>query len=177
MDASSFRTNSVSHLWCVVQRFLSASDQGGMAATGAVAAALGLSGAAAGMVAMSMEEMKEPVSKVSFDVGGRHVEALLWNWPFKEGDEVQVVAEPTKGGVYIGFAVLDPKEKIIVLYPHVSAGGRAHWKNVFKISSMVTSVIIFLMLAFMVVAYTFSKEMAASTLDRNTNGCEVIQAT
>ncbi|AXQ08857.1 putative type VI secretion system effector [Xanthomonas oryzae] len=139
--------------------FFSASDQGGMAATGAVAAALGLSGAAAGMVAMSMEEMKEPVSKVSFDVGGRHVEALLWNWPFKEGDEVQVVAEPTKGGGYIGFAVLDPKEKIIVLYPHVSAGGRAHWKNVFKISSMVTSVIIFLMLAFMVVAYTFSKEM------------------
>ncbi|WP_241243217.1 hypothetical protein [Xanthomonas oryzae] len=25
MDASSFRTNSVSHLWCVVQRFLSGS--------------------------------------------------------------------------------------------------------------------------------------------------------
>ncbi|AXQ10776.1 hypothetical protein BCR61_21560 [Xanthomonas oryzae pv. oryzae] len=25
MDASSFRTNSVSHLWCVVQRFLSRS--------------------------------------------------------------------------------------------------------------------------------------------------------
>ncbi|AOD15800.1 putative type VI secretion system effector [Xanthomonas fragariae] len=114
--------------------FFRAGDREGMAATGVAAAALGLSGAAAGMVTMSMEEMSEPVSQVSFDLDGKHVEALLWNWPFKDGDEVQAVVEPAPDGGYTGFAVLDPKEKIIVLYPHVSAGVRAHWKNVFKFS-------------------------------------------
>jgi len=118
--------------------FFRAGDREGMAATGVAAAALGLSGAAAGMAAMSMEEMSEPVCQVSFDIDGKHVEALLWNWPFKEGDEVQAVVEPSSSGDFTGFAVLDPKEQIIVLYPHVSAGGRSHWKNVIRLSAMVS---------------------------------------
>ncbi|AKO04471.1 putative type VI secretion system effector [Xanthomonas oryzae pv. oryzicola] len=119
-------TNTVSDV------FFRAGDSEGMAATGAVAAALGESGLAAGMVAMSTEEMKDQVCLVSFDIDGKHVEGMLWNWPFKDGDEVQAVVEPGKAGNYIGFAVSDPKEKIIVLYPHVSAGTAAHWKNVAK---------------------------------------------
>ncbi|MGS0579391.1 putative type VI secretion system effector [Xanthomonas oryzae pv. oryzicola] len=116
--------------------FFRDNDRDGMAATGAVAAALGLSGAAAGMVASSMDEMKEPVCKVNFDLNKMHVEALLWSWPFSEGDEVQAVVEPALGGGYTAFAVLDPKDKIIALYPHVSAGSHAHWKNVLKIASL-----------------------------------------
>ncbi|WP_256723070.1 putative type VI secretion system effector, partial [Xanthomonas oryzae] len=112
--------------------FFRAGDREGMAATGAAAAALGLSGAAAGMVAMSMEEMSEPVSQVSFELDGILVNALLWNWPFKEGDEVKAVVERGLNGEYLGFAVLDPKERVIVLYPHVSAGSTAHWKGVIK---------------------------------------------
>ncbi|UNE64486.1 putative type VI secretion system effector [Xanthomonas oryzae] len=110
-------------------------DREGMAATGAVAAALGLSGAAAGMVAMSLDEMSEPVSQVSFDFGDKHIKALLWNWPFKDGDEVQVVAELNSDGSYTGFAVSEPREKIIVLYPHVSAGGRAHWTRILRFAA------------------------------------------
>ncbi|QBG94824.1 hypothetical protein EYC55_04070 [Xanthomonas oryzae] len=112
--------------------FFRAGDREGMAATGAAAAALGLSGAAAGMVAMSMEEMSEPVSQVSFELENIRVNALLWNWPFKEGDEVKAVVERGADGEYLGFAVLDPKERVIVLYPHVSAGSMAHWKGVIK---------------------------------------------
>ncbi|OLK01374.1 hypothetical protein IXO222_04905, partial [Xanthomonas oryzae pv. oryzae] len=112
--------------------FFRAGDSEGMAATGALAAALGESGLAAGMVAMSTEEMKDQVCLVIFDIDGKHVEGMLWNWPFKDGDEVQAVVEPGKAGNYIGFAVSDPKEKIIALYPHVSAGAAAHWKNVAK---------------------------------------------
>ena len=113
--------------------FFRQGDREGMAATGALAAAMGLSGMAAGMVAMSAEETREPVTKVSFDLDGKAVEALLWNWPFKEGDQVEVVAE-LSADKFIGFAVLDSKEKIIVLYPHLSAGNLAHWKGVIKIS-------------------------------------------
>ncbi|MGX8280283.1 hypothetical protein ACWM4H_00030 [Xanthomonas oryzae pv. oryzae] len=64
--------------------FFRDNDREGMAATGAIAAALGLSGTAAGMVASSMDEMKEPVCKVNFDLNEMHVQALLWNWPFRE---------------------------------------------------------------------------------------------
>ncbi|WP_434031761.1 putative type VI secretion system effector [[Pseudomonas] boreopolis] len=117
-----------------------------MAATGALAAAMGLSGMAAGMAAMSVEEMSEPVTKASFDLDGKHVDALLWNWPFKEGDEIQVVAEPTNDGRYTGFAVLDPKERIIVLYPHVSAGSKVHWKSVSKISLLSGGIGVFITL-------------------------------
>ncbi|MBA8680781.1 putative type VI secretion system effector [Stenotrophomonas tumulicola] len=134
--------------------FFRAGDREGMAATGVAAAALGLSGAAAGMVAMSMEEMSEPVSQVSFDIDGKHVEALLWNWPFKEEDEVQVVVEPSPSGSYTGFAVLDPREQIIVLYPHVSAGGVAHWKNVIRLSSLVSAaLVVFIYLLVMAITY------------------------
>ncbi|WDN15997.1 putative type VI secretion system effector [Xanthomonas oryzae] len=121
--------------------FFRQDDSEGMAATGVVAAALGLSGAAAGMVAMSLDETKEPVFQVSFELGDKHVEGMLWNWPFKEGDEVRAVVEPALNGGYICFAVLDPREKIISLYPHVSAGGRAHWLGVFKLSANVSILI------------------------------------
>ncbi|WP_341809670.1 putative type VI secretion system effector [Xanthomonas oryzae pv. oryzicola] len=116
--------------------FFRDNDREGMAATGAIAAALGLSGAAAGMVASSMDEMKEPVCKVNFDLNEKHVQALLWNWPFSEGDEVRAVVEPAPSGGYTAFAVLDPNDKVIVLYPHVSAGSHAHWNNVLKIASL-----------------------------------------
>lgn len=65
---------------------------------------------------MSMDEMKEPVCQVSFDIESKHVEAILWNWPFKEGDEVQAVVEQSSANSYNCFAVLDPKECIIALY-------------------------------------------------------------
>lgn len=82
--------------------FFRRDDSERIAATGVVAAALGLSGAAAGMAAMSMDEAKEPVCQVSFDLGDKHVEGMLWDWPFKEGDEVQVVVEPAlAGGLYL----------------------------------------------------------------------------
>ncbi|WP_133265305.1 putative type VI secretion system effector [Xanthomonas oryzae] len=116
--------------------FFRDNDREGMAATGAIAAALGLSGTAAGMVASSMDEMKEPVCKVNFDLNEMHVQALLWNWPFSEGDEVRAVVEPAPSGGYTAFAVLDPNDKVIVLYPHVSAGSHAQWKNVLKIASL-----------------------------------------
>ncbi|PPV04057.1 putative membrane protein [Xanthomonas bromi] len=89
--------------------------------------------ATACLAAMPMEDKSEPVCQVSFELDGKNVVALLWNWPFKEGDEVKAVVEPVKGFGYIAFAVLDTKENIIVLYPHVSMGrGRAHWVHVYK---------------------------------------------
>ncbi|PPV04056.1 hypothetical protein XBLMG947_4181 [Xanthomonas bromi] len=133
--------------------FFRTGDREGIAATGVAAAALGESGLAAGMAAMSTEEMKDQVCLVSFDLDGKHVEGMLWNWPFKDGDEVQAVVEPGVSGNYIGFAVLDPKERIVALYPHVSAGAAAHWKNVAKYVAYAALILNMVLVLFMFLLY------------------------
>lgn len=113
-------------------------DSEGMAATGAFAAALGLSGPAAGMAMMSAEEMEEPVTKVEFRLGEMAVEGLLWNWPFNEGDIVRVVGTRNSEGRFFAISVLDEQKRLIVSYPHVSAGTIAHWIVVLKLSLLIS---------------------------------------
>jgi len=109
-------------------------DGEAMAATGAFAAALGLSGPAAGMAMMSAEEMAEPVTKVEFRLGDLAVEGILWNWPFSEGDLVRVVGTRGREGKFFAISVLDEEKRLIVSYPHVSSGTLAHWIVVLKLS-------------------------------------------
>ncbi len=112
------------------------SDPSGIAATGAIAAALGLSGPAAGMAMMSAEEMAEPVTRVEFRLGETKVEGLLWNWPFGEGDRVKVVGKRGEDGKFFALSVLDENKRLIVSYPHVSSGSWAHWIGVMKYTLM-----------------------------------------
>jgi hypothetical protein len=123
-------------------------DREGMAATGVIAAAMGLSGAAAHMAASSMEEMEEPVAKVSFELSGQPVEGLLWRWPFKEGDQLTAIGNRVPGGGFVALAVMNEADRIITLYPHVSAGRHAHWWRVFRYSFSVSVLAIFVALAF-----------------------------
>lgn len=95
-------------------------------AAGALAAAGGLSGIAAGMVEMSMDEMKEIAFGVSFEIDGKSVRGVLWNCFFDDGDEVEVVAEPL-GDHWNAFAVARPSDRIIALFPHVVSGTLAHY--------------------------------------------------
>ncbi|MGA6179497.1 putative type VI secretion system effector [Stenotrophomonas sp. NPDC077421] len=109
-------------------------DREGMAATGIIAAAMGLSGAAAYMAASSVEDMEEPVAKVSVELSGQPVEGLLWRWPFKEGDQLTAIGNRVPGGGFVALAVMNEAERIIALYPHVSAGSHAHWWRVLRYS-------------------------------------------
>lgn len=118
--------------------FWRSGDREGMAATGAFAAALGLSGPAASMAMMSSEEMEEPVVRVEFRLDDLIVKGLLWNWPYKEGDLVRVVGSRNPDGVFVAFSVLDERKRLIVSYPHVSAGSRAHWISVWKYTSLIS---------------------------------------
>lgn len=123
---------------CVKNVFWREGDREGMAATGAFAAALGLSGPAAGMAMMSAEEMEEPVTKVEFRLGEMAVEGLLWNWPFNEGDVVRIVGTRNDKGRFFAISVLDEERRLIVSYPHVSAGTLAHWISVLKFSLIIS---------------------------------------
>lgn len=109
-------------------------DREHMAAAGVIAAALGLSGPSAGMAVMSSEGAQEPVVRVRFMLGELSVCALLWNWPFKEGQKVRVVGKRRPDGTFFAISVLDEDQRLIVSYPHVSAGSASHWLRVFWIS-------------------------------------------
>lgn len=111
-------------------------DREGMAATGTIAAAFGLSGPAASMAMMSAEEMEERVTWVEFRLGAIKVKAMLWNWPFLEGDDVRVVGRHEDDGNFFALSVLQEQSRLIVSYPHVSAGTWAHWMTVAKYSLM-----------------------------------------
>ncbi len=95
---------------------------------GTLAVAAGLSGIAAGMVAISMDEMREAAFGISFEIDGKSVRGVLWDCPFGEEDEVEVVAEKS-GEHWNMFAVARPRDRIISLFPHVVAGEIAHYKS------------------------------------------------
>lgn len=87
---------------------------------------------------MSTDEWHEPVVEAKFVVNGQSVRALLWSFPFREGDDVEVVGE-SLAGEFIAYAVLSPSQRLIALYPHISAGSRAHLLSVLRISALTSS--------------------------------------
>ncbi|WP_242628930.1 putative type VI secretion system effector [Xanthomonas oryzae] len=98
----------------------------------AIGAALAGSGGAVGLA--SMADIKEEATKVTFEMGGRKFSGwLMWS-PFKQGDEVSVVAEKLGNGEYNALAILRPVDRTIALYPHCSRGGRAHFRKAASIS-------------------------------------------
>jgi hypothetical protein len=139
-------------------------DREGMAATGVIAAAMGLSGAAAYMAASSVEDMEEPVAKVSVELSGQPVEGLLWRWSFKEGDQLTAIGNRVPGGGFVALAVMNEADRIITLYPHVSAGRHAHWSRVFRYSFAVGGMFSFLTLFFVCIGLIPMDESDAKQL-------------
>lgn len=132
------RLSSAETIGSTAAIFFGGSDAIGMAATSVLAAASGLSGIAAAMAFMSTEESHEPVVEANFVVNGQSIRALLWSFPFSDGDDIEVVGE-SLAGEFIAYAVLSPSQRLIALYPHVSAGSRAHLLSVVRISALTSS--------------------------------------
>lgn len=117
------------------------------AAAGVIAAAMGLSGLAAGMAMNSSDSMNEYVKKVTFKLDGLRCSAILADWPFEEGGEVKLVCTKAGDGTLVALAVLDESRRIVSLYPHVSAGRFAHRLQVLRYSLWVGTPIAFLTIA------------------------------
>ncbi len=105
-------------------------DQTGMGMVAIAAAALGQSGAAAGTLVQS-SDLEEAAYQVSFTIDGKPASGWLWFSPFKNGDEVDVVAR-WQGDHYEVMAITRPSDRTVALYPHLSRGRKAHWKAVWK---------------------------------------------
>lgn len=121
----------------VVSTLLRQRDRERVAATGALLAAMGFSGPAAAMAMNEVEDMDDPATLASFELNEFSVETLLWNWPFKEGDQLAAAGRDAGDGHFIALAVLHELDRIIVLYPHLSAGHAAHWRKVARLSLLI----------------------------------------
>lgn len=121
-------------------------------ATGIGTVALGLSGMTALAVGMSTAagNSVEEVDKVSFEIDDVQVDGLLWRFPFRENDEVEVVAEKSKLGVTC-FAVRRLEDELVAVYPHCTSGRRAYVKKSVKIcgSLLVIWIVVMTYLFFM----------------------------
>ncbi len=105
-------------------------DQTGMGMIAVAAAVLGQSGAAAGTLVQS-SDLEEAAYQVSFTVDGKPARGWLWFAPFKNGDEVDVVAR-WQDDHYEVMAIARSSDRTVALYPHLSRGRKAHWKAVWK---------------------------------------------
>jgi hypothetical protein len=99
-------------------------DRANMRATSIAAGVAGLGGIAVGLAGASLDT-SDVADLLEFDVDDKPVRAWVWLSAFQDGDEVEVVAEKV-GGVWQGYGIRRPSDKIVALYPHCSRGRKAH---------------------------------------------------
>ena len=109
--------------------FLSDFDRNATGLAAVAAAAAGMSGMGAGLMSLGGEEEEADLVEFTLD-GGERVQGFVWQSPFKEGDEVEVVAQQM-GDVWKAFGIARPGDRIVALHPHCSRGRKAHWRAVF----------------------------------------------
>ena len=107
-----------------------ASDRTNMGATAIAAGLTGLGAVAAGLGAMAMDTTEE-ADLLEFELDGKPIKAWVWVSVFKEGDEVEVVAEPDGDG-WRGYGIRRMSDRIVALHPHCSRGRYAHYKASFS---------------------------------------------
>jgi hypothetical protein len=79
---------------------------------------------------MAMDTTEE-ADLLEFELDGKSVKAWVWISMFKEGDEVEVVAEPDDNG-WLGYGIRRISDRIVALHPHCSRGRYAHYKASFS---------------------------------------------
>lgn len=107
--------------------FFTDGDRLKMGATAVGAGLVGLGGIAVGLSAMAVDTSEE-ADLMEFDLDGEPVKAWVWCSVFKEGDEVEVVAERGEDAWH-GFGILRKRDGIVALHPHCSRGRNAHYRS------------------------------------------------
>lgn len=120
------RIKGLSKKRCRRDFVFTADDRRRMGATAVAAGLAGLGGVAAGLGSMAIDTTEE-ADLLEFEVDGKTVKAWVWISVFKEGDEVEVVAEPGADG-WMGYGIRRVTDQIVALHPHCSRGRFAHYR-------------------------------------------------
>lgn len=75
---------------------------------------------------------EEEADWVEFELDGKQVKGWLWMMPMRNGDTVEVVAEPTGNNQYIAYAVKRDSDDLLAVYPHATAGRKVHYRKSVK---------------------------------------------
>ncbi|MCQ0034440.1 hypothetical protein EFP18_09735 [Burkholderia glumae] len=129
--------------------FFTATDRAKMGTTAIAAGLAGLGGVATGLGGMAMDTTEE-ADLLEFDLDGKQVRAWIWQSVFNEGDEVEVVVEPSEAH-WQGYDLYRPRDEIVALHPHCSRGRYAHYRSAFRI--YLKCMVPLLIVAFAIVAY------------------------
>ncbi|MGN7981824.1 putative type VI secretion system effector [Burkholderia sp. 22313] len=105
-------------------------DRTAMGVTAVAAGLAGLGGVAIGLAA-SADDTAEDADLLEFELDGKSIRAWVWVSVFKEGDEVEVVAEQF-GQIWHAFGIRRVGDRIVALHPHCSRGRYAHYKATVK---------------------------------------------
>ncbi|ACD14461.1 putative type VI secretion system effector [Paraburkholderia phytofirmans] len=125
-------------------------------ATALGAAAMGMGAAGMGLVSMASNSDEE-ADWVEFELDGKKMQGWLWLLPMRNGDEVEVVAEKVADDRYIVYSVKRDGDDIVAMYPHATAGRKAHYRNMTKIMLWT----FFVLYAILVVGTYFKGEISS----------------
>lgn len=97
-------------------------------ATAIAASVMGMGATGIGLLGMACNADEE-ADWVEFEVDGNRVKAWLWMMPMRNGDMVEVVAEPRGHNHFVAYAVKRDGDALLAVYPHATAGRKAHYRK------------------------------------------------
>jgi hypothetical protein len=101
-------------------------------ATAIAASVMGMGATGIGLIGMA-GNADEEADWVEFELDGNQVEGWLWMMPMRNGDNVEVVAEPIGNNRYVAYAVKRDGDDLLAVYPHATAGRKVHYRKSAKV--------------------------------------------
>lgn len=99
--------------------------------TAIAASVMGMGATGIGLIGMAGNAGEE-ADWVEFELDGKQVKGWLWMMPMRNGDTVEVVAEPTGNNRYVAYAVKRDGDDLLAVYPHATAGRKVHYRKSVK---------------------------------------------
>ncbi|MBR8236496.1 hypothetical protein K6W26_12935 [Burkholderia sp. AU42008] len=126
-------------------------------ATAAGAALAGMGASAIGLI-QSSANSEEEADWVEFELDGKQIEGWLWKMPMKDGDEVEIVAEPRPRDRYFTYSIRRVQDDMVAVYPHATRGRSALYRWLMK---------------FMLIAWGFCSGIVTVFMFRNHEGIDL----
>lgn len=99
--------------------------------TAIAASVMGMGATGMGLIGMA-QNSDEEADWVEFELDGKQVKGWLWMMPMRNGDTVEVAAEPTAKNSYVAYAVKRDGDDLLAVYPHATAGRKVHYRKSVK---------------------------------------------
>jgi hypothetical protein len=100
--------------------------------TAITASVMGMGATSIGLIGMA-GNVEEEADWVEFELDDKQVQGWLWMMPMRNGDDVEVVVERTTNNRYLVYAVERDSDGLLAVYPHATAGRKAHYRKSVKV--------------------------------------------